>query len=362
MSGFDAVVIVVGSLDSLPNAGRLFLSAVLLALLLGFINRRIAPANIALGVSFRKSALLALLLIPALIHFVIGARLVLVVEELPAVGSAPGYLWWLLLGIWIAGVGYQLKLGERSLKQRLLVVSERDIAGIEDVDPKLDARFAHWRRRLNMPAEVRLALGNVQVPLCAGFVDPVIVLPKAAAHWPVTVQDLLLTRELCRLKLPLRIWAAVGECVAALYWPVAWVKAIGRGLSESLEQTGNRLAMSCFNDRLGYERASKQLEQRLEAETERSPMPEWESVDVSLGARVRYRERSRRKDPQYDRVFWSLVQATVVVFVLTGTTLRQLEEFDPEEVDLAERWYFSYERSADYSDKQVETTTNRGRD
>lgn len=361
MSPFDAVVLLVGSLDSLPNTGRLFLSGALLAGLLGFFNGRIAPANIALGVSYRKTALLALLIIPVVIHLLVGVRLVLVVEELPPMGQAPGYVWWLVFALWLVGAGYHGVLNARRLKARSVIVAEAEIAGLEEVDEKLLARFAHWRRRLNIASEVRLALGNVEGPLCAGFADPLLVLPKAVPHWPVTVQDLLLTRELCRLKRNLRIWGVVGEIVAALYWPFPWVRAIAQGLERSLEQTGNRLAMSCFNDRLGYGRASKQLEQRLEAEAERSAMPEWESADVALGARQRYRERSRRKDPQYDRVFWALIQATVVVFIVTGTTLRQLEEFDPEEVDLAERWYFSYERSADYTDKQVETTTNRGR-
>jgi hypothetical protein len=58
-------------------------------------------------------------------------------------------------------------------------------------------------------------------------------------------------------------------------------------------------------------------------------------------------------------VFWLLLQAMAVVFILTGPTLRQLEVLDHEELDLAERWYFSYERSADYTDQSGESTRTR---
>jgi hypothetical protein len=152
----------------------------------------------------------------------------------------------------------------------------------------------------------------------------------------------------------------VGGLIAALYWPLPWVRTIADGLNGSLMESGNRLAMSCFNDRLGYERAAKQLEQRLQAPAGAMRMPKWEEEEQpAFITRTRYQTKSARKDPQYDRVFWSLVQATVVMFILTGMTLRQLEEFEAQDVDLSERWFFSYERSDDYSDKDVESTRAR---
>ena len=168
-----------------------------------------------------------------------------------------------------------------------------------------------------------------------------------------------MTRELCYVRGRTRLWHVVGASIAALFWLVPSVRAIAHGLDHSLEQTCNRLAMSCFSDRLGYDRAKKQLEQRLETQTDGQSMPVWEAAEASVGMGPRYQRRSRRKDPQYDRVFWSLVQVTVVVFILTGTTLQQLEVFDGEEVELSERWFFSYERSADYSDKKIESTRKR---
>ncbi|MFP6837875.1 MAG: hypothetical protein VB948_17395 [Pseudomonadales bacterium] len=373
---FDVLVMLVGSLDSLPNMGRLFLSALLLALLLGFINGRIAPINAAMGVSYRKSALLALLIVPALAHVVIGVRLVLLVEELPALGSAPDTVWWSLLAGWLVGVGY---LGKRSLGAMGLRVRSSSISlsislSIEEndlVDAKLAGRFDHWRNRLDVARDVRLVTGDNEVPLAHGVFTPKIILPRAVAHWPLAAQDFLIAPELCYLKRNTRLWSVIGEIVAVMYWPVPWVREIAAGLGTSLKVTCNRLAMSCFNDRLGYQRASRQLEQRLQAQSdgrvfvkqevkqEIEREVEWEPDDDSPGGRAQYRRRSQRKDPQYDRVFWLLLQAMAVVFILTGPTLRQLEVLDHEELDLAERWYFSYERSADYTDQSVESTRTR---
>ncbi|MCZ6709635.1 MAG: hypothetical protein O7B25_04660 [Gammaproteobacteria bacterium] len=357
---FDVLVMLVASLDSLPNMGRLFLSAGLLALLLGLINARIAPINAAMGVSYRKSALLALLIVPALAHVVFGVRLVLLVEALPVRGSAPDTLWWSLLAGWLVGVGY---FGIRRVGAMGLRAMSSSIDGNEAVDDKLVGRLDHWRNRLTIARDVRLAAGDNQIPLASGVFAPRIVLPRAVAHWPLAAQDLLIARELCYLKRNTRMWFVIGEIVAVLYWPIPWVREIAVGLGNSLKVTCDRLAMSCFNDRLGYERASRQLEQRLQTRSDEKASieseVEWEPEADSPSGPAQYRRTSQRKDPQYDRVFWLLLQAMAVVFILTGTTLRQLEVLDHEELDLAERWYFSYERSSDYIDQKVESTRTR---
>lgn len=144
---FDVLVMLVASLDSLPNMGRLFLSAGLLALLFGLINARIAPINAAMGVSYRKRALLALLIVPALAHVVFGVRLVLLVEALPARGSAPDTLWWSLLAGWLVGVGY---FGIRSVGAMGLRARSSSIDGNDALDDKLVGRLDHWRNRLTI--------------------------------------------------------------------------------------------------------------------------------------------------------------------------------------------------------------------
>jgi hypothetical protein len=321
-----------------------------------------------MGVSYRKSALLVLLIVPALAHAVIGVRLVLLVEELRALGAAPDILWWAVLAGWLVGVGYFGKravgaMGLRAPSSSISLSTSLSTEENDTVDDKLVARFDHWRDRLAIARDVRLVIGDHQVSFASSVFAPRIILPRAVTHWPLAAQDLLIARELCYLKRNTRIWSVIGEIVAVMYWPIPWVREIAAGLGSSLKVTCDKLAMSCFNDRLGYERASRQLEQRLQVPTDGRPSiepeVEWEPEDTSPGTRARYRRRSQRKDPQYDRVFWLLLQAMALVFVLTGTTLRQLEVHDHPELDLAERWYFSYERSADYTDQKVESTRTR---
>ena len=104
LSMLDLLAIVIGALDSLPNFGRTMLSASAFAGLLCYIATRLPADQAAVSVSYRKATLLALLIVPLLGYYVMDGRLVVVVDALPGIVSAPTSLWWVLAVGWMFGV------------------------------------------------------------------------------------------------------------------------------------------------------------------------------------------------------------------------------------------------------------------
>ncbi|MCZ6643984.1 MAG: hypothetical protein O7F71_20600, partial [Gammaproteobacteria bacterium] len=324
----DLVAIAIGALDSLPNFGRTMLSAGAFAVLLCYVAARLPSDHATASIAYRKAALLSLLTVPSIVYFVMEGRLVVVVEALPGISSAPDSLWWALAAAWMIGVLWNIALSARA--NRKFAARYRDL---EPADEKLGKRLAHWQQRLELKHEVRLGFGLTARPLSYGVTRSVIVLPRAIAHWPLSIQDVMLLGALAHIKRRNSVWLVIGQFVSALYWPIPWVRVLVANFNGAFEHTSDSLAASCYQDRLGYLRGLKHADQRLELD----PSDIGQSTHLGWGDggtlddRQRYLE-SNLRDPSYDRIFWSMLPAIVLVMLLTGSTLEKYEEFVPPQL------------------------------
>lgn len=346
----------IAMLDAMPDGARAALAAGFLILFLRHFEARIPAHEIQYGQSFRKTALVALLLIPAFVWLVPASRMTVYVEELAPADSGIHPVWLALLLLWLAGLLISLVALFRA--QLSLRKEMRSLPVIDD--DKLTGRLAHWQRRLGLERNLSL----VEVPgteprfLAA---SALVALPAAARHWPGNLQDVILIVSLAHLKRRHRRWHRLGLIVRCAYWPVPWVQSLADNLVHDFQQSADELAESCYRDRLGYDRALRQLAQRLEApggnresaaasDTEQPPLtqklrrvaatyqlaiqqllhpaiePAWR-LDRLLSERSSDNQLSWT-DP-YDRVVLFVGQAVFLAFLLTGTTLKER----PPEVD-----------------------------
>lgn len=350
---FDFLITIVGVLDSLPDASRAVLSGSVLAGGLCYVERRL-PANFSgLAIAYRKAVLVALVFIPLLVYYVLGLRFVVVVEELPEIAGPPSLLWWSLLGVW--GIGLFARGASDVARLRR---SAGQVADFPAADEKLASRLDFWRRRVGISQPVAVCLGNSEQPWTRGSLKPVIGLPRSAARWPAAVQDAILVHELCHIKHRHWLWLVAGRLVAALYWPIPWVAGLTEHLGHGFQEASDARAIEFFGDRMGYSRALKHIAQRIDPLPHEQPGTQpagnpallaWQE-SASLGNREALVLSSVSRDPCYDRVFWGLTQATLAMFLLTGTTLEQI--YIPEDPTFvpAEFWYISFGRSSRYED------------
>ncbi len=338
---FDTLVLSVSLLDSLPNVVRAMLSAGVFAGLVCFIGTRLAPGGPAVAISFRKTALTALLILPHLVYFAFDWRLVLVVEELPGVITAPVYFWQILVLVWVIGV-----VGFSAVTLADIVKLYRRFSVLEGVDDKLLQRLGHWQRRLNIDRQIRLGTGATPQVITFGLFMPSVVLPRAVVHWPSAIQDVLLIHALCHIKKRDWLWLMGGKLVSAIYWPVPWVRRFANEFSGACEHTGDTLAASCFRDGIGYLRALRHIEQRLG-----TIAPGIGAVALQWGdsgpveTRTQYLSLTEIRDPNYDKVFWSIALAAIAMVLLTGTTLEKFEAVEAPELVLAPKWETSFQPS-----------------
>jgi len=254
----DFLIGAIALLDSLPEAIRAMLAALLLVAFLRLFESRIATRELQLGLSFRKTALVSLLLIPLFVLLFPASRMVVFVEELPSAGGPQHWIWQVVVGFWALGcLTGMVQLVRRHRRSRV----ERQTLAVLD-DEKLTARVAHWRRRLGMqqPLTLKEVAGNRPVHSRS---ENTILLPAAARHWPGNVQDILLIQTLCHLQRRHHRWHLIGQMVSCIYWPVCWVQGLHRNLLTDFQRSADRLAESCYQDNIGYDRALRQLEQRL---------------------------------------------------------------------------------------------------
>jgi hypothetical protein len=350
---FDWLITLVGVLDSLPDAGRAMLSGAVLAGGLCYVERRL-PANlVGLAIAYRKAVLVALVCVPLLVYYALGLRFVMVVEELPEIAAAPSFLWWSLFGVW--GIGL-LARGAGDIAK--LIRSARRITRYPSADGKLIGRLEFWQQRIGITKRVALCLGNSEQPWTHGSLKPMIGLPRSAAHWPAPVQDAILVHELCHIKHRHWAWLVASRLVAAVYWPITWVSGLTEHLNLDFQESSDARAIEFFGDRMGYSRALKHIAQRIDplpheqastSPAENSPLLAWHDSE-SLESREAAVRSSVSRDPCYDRVFWGLTQATLAMFLLTGTTLEQL--YIPEDAQFVpeEFWYVSFGASSRYED------------
>lgn len=342
----DVLITAVGILDSLPNSSRAMLCGAALAGALCFLQTRL-PADFAgLAIAYRKAALLALLLVPSMIYYALGLRFVVVVEELPTIDTVPLALEWGLLGVWL---GMAAMVGVRDW---------RGIAGAaaaDSIDPVLVERLDFWRRRMNVRRSVRIAIAATEQPFTQGWLRPVIALPRSAGHWPRPVQDAVLLHELDHIRHNHWAWLVFGRWVAALYWPIPWVRQVTRQLETTFQQAADARSIEFFGDRMGYGRALTHVAQRIdplphEQPPTRQPLLGWQDSG-SVQQRIDDLVSDASRDPCYDKVFWGLAQATLAVFLLTGTTLQEIHIPDEDQIFIPnEFWYVSFGRSSRYED------------
>ncbi len=351
----DLLLGAIALLDALPDGARAALAAAFLILFLRHFEARIPGFEIQYGQSFRKTALVALIFIPTFVWLVPDSRMTVYVEELGPADEGVHPFWLVLLGIWLTGL---LAALTALIRVRLGLRSEMHALPPID-DEKLANRMAHWQRRLGLQAPLTLVESPGTEPKFFASAGSVAI-PAAARHWPGNLQDLLLIVSLVHLKRRHRRWHRFAELVSCIYWPVPWVQKLADNLILDFQLSADELAESCYRDKLGYDRALRQLAQRLEqpvgqpASAIAEPVPAGAWGRLAAGVRnylLRLRQllepageppwhlsevlSERNSDNQltwtdpYDRVVLFVGQAVFIAFLLTGTTLKER----PPEVD-----------------------------
>jgi len=351
----DFLFAVIGALDAVPDGARAALAALLLVGFLRLFEIRIPRHEVQYGQSFRKSALAALIVIPGFVWLVPGSRMTVFVEELDASGMSWNPIWLVLLTLWLAGV---LTAGFAFIRSQWRAVREMSSLPVID-DDKLTTRLNHWRLRLGMESVPVLVEVPGTQPRFLSSGDRVAI-PAAARHWPGSLQDVLLIVALAHLKRQHRRWHVVSQLTVCLYWPVPWVQTLADHLIQDFQHSADELAESCYRDRMGYDRALRQLDQRLQpprgspdtgtAPEELGPSPATIRHRLSryVGAlshlfdpateppwhlddllRQRSSEHKLAWTDPYDKVVLFIGQAVFFSFLLTGATLKER----PPEVD-----------------------------
>lgn len=353
----DLLLGAIAILDAMPDGARATLASAFLIVFLRYFEASIPSFEIQYGQSFRKTALVALLLIPAFVWLVPASRMTVYVETLNTAATGTHPFWLALVGLWLAGLLISLTALIR--RQFRLRIEMNALPSIDD--EKLVNRLAHWHRRLGLERAVTL----VEVPGTEPrFLSAhrLVAFPAAARHWPGNLQDVLLIVSLAHLKRRHRRWHRIGWVVSCIYWPAPWVQQLADNLIRDFQQSADELAESCYRDRLGYDRALRQLAQRLVSPAENASgasngddqsapgilqkltsgwrnytrslrrlldptiEPPWRLADL-LSERSADNQLSWT-DP-YDRVVLFVGQAVFLAFLLTGTTLKER----PPEVD-----------------------------
>ena len=387
----EAVLGAIAVLDGLPDYIRAMLASLLLVALLRYFDSRIAANEVQFGASFRKTALLALAVVPLVVWLFPSSRMVVFVEEMPTGSSATPWGWLALLGVWALG----LTLGLLRLARAYVEFSRNLRAAPWVDDPKLLERFDHWQRRLGCAGTVRLCVVDGTAPLQALGL-PRIGMPAAAMHAPAAVQDVLIIQALCQRKKRYGVWHLLAQIVGCCYWPITWVPRLHARLLEDLELVIDGMAESCYGDKDGYSRALRQIEQRLgepvgkRQQAEPSAVatgttaatgvaglvrlhgalsgygrrlwrlytpdaaPGWQA-DAVLAAHAR-RDELQWGEP-YERVVLLVGQAVFLAFLITGMTLRPM----PPEIEKTYMlpfqfaWMENFHRNQERLDAQAQT-------
>jgi hypothetical protein len=325
----------IGLLDRMPDAVRALLAGALLGAGLGFFERRIKPEESQYGQSFRKAALGALIAVPLLVWLLPASRMTVFVEELPPDAGLELTLFRVILGVWLVGAAFSTV----RFAWGILVIRDRHKSLPELDDSRLAQRLQHWQRRLGFEGPITLmeTTGD-RIELLGrrhalGF-------PAAGRHWPANVQDVCLIQALCHMKRRHRGWRRLARWVEVIYWPLPWVARMRERLADDFLSCNDRLASSCYQDRMGYARALRQLAERTSALPGRASAPEGQAhaglrrllPDVSTDQFREFIEPDRllavgdqepRLTDAYDKVAVFVGQAVFLAFVLTGVTLKE---------------------------------------
>ena len=307
------ISVIVGTLDSIPDAVRALLAAFVLAGVFGILGHRIPPSRAGVAVSFRKSAIVAAILIPLIVCFALNWRFVVMVEELPAIPKAPQLLWWGIWVVWLTGVVYRTGGLLRSVPRKPKGIS----------DDSVDRRKAIWCQRMGIdPDGVVVLLDGDERPRSYGWFRQVITLPQGAQRWQTSILDAVLAHELALSKSHAWRWLVASEAVSVLYWPTPWLRELPRILNAAYQYTGDSGALSFYKDRIDYARALRHVAARMQSAdlAAHTGILLAATTSADLEQRASAIKEEGLSDPRYDRVFWALAQATLAVFILTGTT------------------------------------------
>ncbi len=342
----DVIVFVVSLLDALPDACRAILSAAVLGYVVVETSKHISSQKAGFGLAYRKTALFSLLAIPLTIYFVLDLRLVLMVEEMPSYVVVPDIAALIVTTIWC--LGFVGKLGWRVISD----LKQKTDFELTPLDEKLALRVERWQSRMG-DVDVEVFLGGVDEPT---FIDPNrLVLPQAAGRWDRGVQDAVLLHSFAVARLSPRLWYWVAEVVSAMYWPIVKLRLLRQQIVTDIQFFADVKAIAYYKDRLGYSRALRYVGQFVDSLSiaGKPPSNAWGGIDA-LNSRAELLLKSEHAEPHYDRVFWALMQATLTVFLLTGTTLGVVQE--RKEVNFMKPWEWNrITLSNEYAERPLET-------
>ena len=349
-----ALVLVVSTLDSLPDAFRAALAAGMLALVVRRSNREVPERLTGFAVAQIKASLIVLLVVPAIVYFTSQVRFDITVEVVPDRFPIPPAVGWIGLGTWMAGIVVR---SNTLLKE--LTATRTGLSNLDIVEEALELRLDYWRNRLGINTIVTVGFGGgFDRPWTTGLLHPHVVLPMAAKRWPAPILDALILHELCHVKKRHWAWLVFSRLIAAAYWPAPWVGRLTAQLATLFQQRADALASSCFNDTMGYTRALQHVRQRLDppaiAANRRAPpaLLVWGDAE-SIAYRESERAGANDGDPHYEKVFWTMVQATLVALLIAGPTLRE----PPEAVEyepLGDDWQEVIHRAPEMTDTPIE--------
>ncbi len=342
------------ALDTLPGFGRLFLLALLLTgALCGFARLMPGDEPVALSLLYRKGALLALIVVPAVVYLFDVKVPVPVVQVTRFAAIWPEYLAYGVLVVWLGGFLFSLAIMLGDLR-RTLSMHESAVA----VPGKLLSRMSHWQNRLGLTGSVRVICAGSEMPWHLGPSgnSSVIVLPAAAANWPVGPTDVLLLWQLAQICQRCWVWVVVGRLVSAAYWFAPWVGRLSDDLVAELPLPAWNLAQAAYRDPDGWHRDSRNASDRCETLQElslsnamrllrvltpnklpdnpsRRPGELSQTAQVSFDDRwqiTKRKHRAKLRNP-YEQAYWLIAVASIVACVATTLTIRQAPpEFEPQ--------------------------------
>ena len=251
------------ALDTLPEAGRVLLLAVLLvSALCGFARLGSVRSDVNTSILLRKGALFAVLFVPVGVY-VSQMRMPVYVDQMIGFNQDwPVLFTYLLLAVWTGGVGYHLLLIIRQLTRATASLP------IDEPHAKVVKRMQHWAKRMSVDQQLNVICAGGDMPWhCRVSLLPVsytLVLPAAARNWPMGVVDVCLLTQLAQIKNKDWNWALGGQIVAALFWPLPWVRRMVLDFAASLVHPSQALAQAAYRDPIGWQRDLKQAWQRLD--------------------------------------------------------------------------------------------------
>lgn len=376
------LIILAMALDTLPDIGRVLLFAILLASILCALAR-LLPHELgsAVNVMYRKGVLFALLAMPVVMYFA-GIQMPVYMDEVRDFKTSVPHSITILVSVaWLVGAFYYLSRLVRQL--RLTINSVRQGQSLEEVNTKLMGRIEHWQQRISLVRTITAHCHGAEFPWHAGTH---ILMPAAAVNWPRGVMDVVVLKQLAAIKSRSWYWLVFSEIVAAIYWPLPWVRHMAKTLAEHLAVSGVSLAEAAYRDPEGWLRDLRRYDKR--AETLQKPPPKgddpllrlpviaWRPVrapdlprrkvgesETSFEEKWKVSQKRRaakRRDP-YQQAYWFIAVTCLVVGLATTLTIVQTPpEFEPTFLKL--KWQDEMSRRIrDYDDQQSGSDARSGR-